>query len=129
MSEYSLLLEEAERHIWLSAIEPELDEDIIGEHAKRPFGPHSPSLSRVLHYLQRNGGVQRGQYILIEVQPAHAWQIARLSGDRTVPPKPDPSTTYHSRADAEHAVFLRRLRDRHWSPEANSRRPGAGVTP
>ena len=125
MSDHSRLLEDAERQIWLS-FEPELDEDIIRQHAERPFGPRSPSLSPVLHYLQRNGGVQRGQYILIEVRPAHAWQIARLSGDRSVPPEPDHSITYHSRADAEHAVFLRRRHDRHWSPAVSSSRPGDG---
>jgi len=128
MSNYSRLLEEVEHHIWHSAIEPLLDEDIIREHAESPFGPHSPSLSLVLHYLQRNGGVQRGQYVLIEVRPARAWQIARLSGDRTIPPEADPSTTYSSRADAEHAVFLRRLHDRRWSPAASSPCSGAGGT-
>jgi branched-chain amino acid transport system permease protein len=112
MADQQRIMADLEDHLWRSTIEPLLNDDLVAEHAQNPFGRHSPELSKVLHCLQRNGGVQRDQYVLIEVQPARAWRIARLSGERQVPPRLDGATIYRSRDEAEHAVFLRRLEDR-----------------
>jgi hypothetical protein len=112
MADHQRIMSELEDHLWRSTIRPLLTDELVAEHARNPFGRHSPELSKVLHCLQRNGGVQRDQYVLIEVEPSQAWRIARLSGVRQVPPRLDGATTYHSRAEAEHAVFLRRLEDR-----------------
>jgi hypothetical protein len=97
-----------DRHIFETVIKPRVGPEIIAEHRRRPIGKHSDDLERVLTYLRRHRWEMTGKYLLVCTKPHEEWRIGVIRGD--VPPQLL-DETFHDRYGAEHAVFLKRLRD------------------
>jgi branched-chain amino acid transport system permease protein len=82
--------------------------ELVAEHAARPFGPHSPALEEVLHFLRRNPapGVPR----FVVHRRGHASWVVGLKPERPGGRMPVVGAAEHpAREGAEHEVFRRRL--------------------
>jgi branched-chain amino acid transport system permease protein len=84
--------------------------EIVAEHARAPFGPHSDALARIENYFRRSPTT--GKYIVIAVEPWSDYRIGTLSGVRGESARvlPD-SDRYLTESAAAHGIFLRRVRD------------------
>ncbi len=74
-----------------------------------PFGPHSPALIEVLDFLRRNPDPERPRYLVLDTGAGFA--IGERAAERGAAPRRTGEELLESRAEAEHAVFLRRLAD------------------
>lgn len=101
---------QVEHHIFATEVKPRVTSEIIEEHKRRPVGKHSDELERVLIYLRKHHLEMPGKYILVCTKPHEEWRIAELSGTPGVPPKLL-DDKFGDRYEAEHGLFLRRLRD------------------
>ena len=81
--------------------------DLIAEHGRRPFGPHSRELAAMLTFF-RSASVA-GKLALLAEGAMGPYRIVRLSGLRGVAPEWVSDETFDMLEDAEHAVFLRRV--------------------
>jgi hypothetical protein len=86
-----------------------VDGSLVAEHRASPFGPHSPKLIEVLDFLRRNPDAERPRYVVLDLGSEFA--IGIRSAGRGEEPLVDGADRYPTRGEAEHAVFLRRLRD------------------
>jgi len=89
---------------------PRINDELIAEHRKAPFGPHSDDLYRVLTYLRRQVfGEER--FILVLTKPHEEWALAKVSGEKAETPniRLVPDERYDTQEEAEHAVFLKRI--------------------
>jgi hypothetical protein len=87
-----------------------VDDDLLAEHREQPFGRHSPRLVEVLDFLRRNPDPELPRYLVLD--DGEGFEIGVRSSERGAPPTPLPSEErFATRAEAEHAVFLRRLAD------------------
>ena len=84
-----------------------IDDDLIAEHASDPFGRHSERLDRVLNFLRSRPVA--GKYAIVCVRSYSDYRVARLTGVKGKPPEFVDDASFASIAEAEHAVFLRRL--------------------
>lgn len=99
-----------EDHILEHEIKPRITKDIIKEHRLNPIGKHSDQLERVLIYLRKNHLEMAGKYILVCTVPHVEWRIAEIIGEPNKPPKLL-DDTFSDRLEAEHGLFVKRLRD------------------
>lgn len=84
-----------------------INDGLVAEHAARPLGPHSDSLTRVLTFMR--GADIEGKQVLLTVETDRRWRIARVTrADRTRPliVEADEFTSCHA---ALHAIFLQRV--------------------
>jgi branched-chain amino acid transport system permease protein len=95
----------------VEAIKSLITPEIIEEHKRKPIGQHSDALERVLIYLRTNHYQMQGKLIIVCTKPDEEWCLGELSGVRGQPPKIYRQECFSSREEAEHAVFLRRLRN------------------
>ncbi len=86
-----------------------ITDDLIAEHKHKPLGQHSDALERVLNYFRRVP--QAGKYIGVCTKPWEEWRIGVLSGVRGVPPRILEDERFSSEEEAQHGIFLRRVRD------------------
>jgi hypothetical protein len=86
-----------------------VDAELLAEHRERPFGPHSPALVEVLDFLRRNPDPERTRYLVLDTGAGFA--IGARADRRGDPPARLGEELLGTRAEAEHAVFLRRLAD------------------
>ena len=87
-----------------------VDDDLLAEHRERPFGPHSPALTEVLDFLRRNPDPDCPRYLVLD--DGEGFELGVRASERGAPPTPlDDDERFATRAEAEHAVFLRRLAD------------------
>ena len=85
----------------------ELD-PLIDEHRRRPFGPHSDELARLLSYFR--GAEVVGKYVIFGLDGNAGWVLARISRPREEGSlELDTATVYACVEDAEHAVLLARV--------------------
>ncbi len=96
------------------------DPALAEEFRHRPIGHHSPALERLLDRLR--AGPTRGKYCLVCTEPHRTWRLARLSGERGVPPSLVPGCSYSSIEAAEWGVFRRRWEDETGLPLAETAR-------
>ena len=101
---------QAEAKIFELEIVPRINAELIEEHRRRPIGKHSDDLERVLIYLRKNHLSMEGKYILVCTKPHEEWCIAEITGQPDMPPVLL-DDRYDDRYQAEHGLFLRRLRD------------------
>ena len=80
--------------------------DLAREYRDAIRGPFSLELQRVLDRMRTTP--MKGRFALLVVEPFRRFQLARLSGERGVPPSPVPGVTYDSIAEAEWDIFKRR---------------------
>ena len=99
---------QVEEHIFETEIKPRVTPEMIEEHRRRPIGKHSDDLERVLTYLRKHHLEMSGKYILVCTKPHEEWRIGVIRDD--IPPDLL-DEVFHDRYEAEHGVFLRRLRD------------------
>ena len=83
-------------------------EELVAEHAARPFGPHSDRLSRVL-YLLRAAPVTGKHVIVKDSSDASLWHVATITGRRTEGGIELTGRSTRSVESAEHEIFLMRL--------------------
>jgi hypothetical protein len=87
-----------------------VDDELLAEHRERPFGPHSPRLIEVLDFLRRNPDPECPRYLVLD--DGEGFEVGVRSSERGAPPASlDGDECFATRAEAEHAVFLRRLAD------------------
>ena len=87
-----------------------VDDELLAEHRERPFGPHSPRLIEVLDFLRRNTDPEQPRYLVLD--DGDGFEVGIRGSERGAPPTSvDDDERFKTRAEAEHAVFLRRLAD------------------
>ena len=101
---------ELDQRVREEVIKPLVTGEIIEEHKRHPIGKHSDELERVLIYLRNYHHQMQGKLIIVCTKPHQEWCIGELTGVRGQPPKIF-SECFSSREEAEHGVFLRRLKD------------------
>lgn len=89
---------------------PEADiQRLIEVHRSAPFGPHPDDLARVLNVFRARETV--GKFLIMAMPGDTGYRLAKITGERvkgSVALEPD---IYPSIEDAEHAVFVARLRE------------------
>ena len=83
--------------------------DLALEYRDNLRGPYSMELQRVLDKMRTTP--MRGRFALLVVEPFKTFALARLSGERGVPPAPVEGVTYASIAQAEWDIFKRRWQE------------------
>lgn len=102
---------DVDRHIFEKQIRPTITPETIAEHERNPFGAgHSPALEVLLRYLRRNPVRSKPRYVLVETEPHREWCIALHSRERGAPITLT-EDRFTSQAQAQHAIFLKRLYD------------------
>jgi hypothetical protein len=83
-------------------------DNLIAEHRRRPFGPHSDGLARLLSYFR--GAEMAGKYVIFGLAGNAGWVLGRIARPRSQGTlELDTTTVYSSCEDAEHAVLLARV--------------------
>jgi hypothetical protein len=102
---------EVDRLIFTQQVRPTITPETIAEHRANPFGSgHSPALEILLRYLRRNPVPDTPRYVLVETKPYQEWYLARHPGGKAAP-LTITDQRFTSQAQAQHAIFLARLRD------------------
>ena len=91
-------------------IKPLVTKEIIEEHKKNPIGFHSKNLLRVLYQLRRHHLAMPGTHVIVCTKPHKEWCIGEISDMRGLPVKIHRDKCFSSRLEAEHGVFLERLK-------------------
>jgi hypothetical protein len=83
--------------------------DLVEEFRRKPKGPHSPDLQKLLHRMRWAGDPETGgRYVLLVQDPGRRWMLARLPAVRGAPIMPIANQVFTSLAAAEWDVFKRR---------------------
>ena len=101
---------QVERYILETEVVPRISSEIVEEHRRTPIGKHSDELERVLTYLRKHHFEMEGKYILVCTKPHEEWRIAAITGEPDKPPVLM-DDTFTNRFEAEHGLFMKRLRD------------------
>ena len=83
--------------------------DLALEYRDQLRGPYSIELQRVLDKMRSTP--MKGRFALVVVEPFRKFALARLSGERGVPPEVVDGVTYASIAEAEWDIFKRRWQE------------------
>ena len=83
--------------------------DLALEYRDNPRGPYSLDLQRVLDRMRSTP--MKGRFALIVLEPFRKFALARLSGERGIPPVPVEGVNYASIAEAEWDIFKRRWQE------------------
>jgi hypothetical protein len=81
---------------------------LVATHAANPFGPHPDELARVLNVFRAQG--TRGKDVILSLPDEEGWRVATITGLRAEGSVSVTEERYDSIGEAEHAIFLRRLR-------------------
>lgn len=109
---------QVEDHVLATQIKPRITPEIIEEHRRRPIGKHSDELERVLVYLRKHHLTMAGKYVLVCTKPHEEWRIAQLGTQPDAPPELL-DETFGDRFEAEHGLFVKRLRDNGLMPDGS----------
>ncbi|MCO5161787.1 MAG: hypothetical protein M9939_11660 [Mesorhizobium sp.] len=77
--------------------------DLIEEFRRKPKGPHSAELLKVVHRMRWSG--EGGRLGVTPVDPGRVWMLVELPAVRGGPIRRLPDYTFTSLEDAEWAVF------------------------
>lgn len=86
-----------------------VSDELIEAHRANPPGPHGDALERLLNYFRR--AAMADKYAILAVRPFAEYRVVALSGRRGVRPRIVDERNYPTENAAQHAVFLRRVRD------------------
>ena len=86
-----------------------VDDELIAEHRRNPFGAHSDRLLRVLHYVRRQPIVNK--FVVVFSWDLVNWTVARMPADLRHEVILIPEAQFATYAEAEHEVFRRRMDD------------------
>jgi hypothetical protein len=93
----------------LSRLKETSDVDRLVEiHASRPRGPHPDELARILNIFRARD--THGKALILSLPGEAGWRIAEITGRREEGSVSVGEQLYDSIEDAEHAVFLARMR-------------------
>jgi hypothetical protein len=81
---------------------------LVATHAANPFGPHPDELARVLNVFRAYG--TRGKDVILSLPDEEGWRVATITGRGGEGSVSVTEERYDSIGDAEHAIFVRRLR-------------------
>jgi hypothetical protein len=109
LARFNQLSLDANRFIWRETIAPLLSPELTEEHRRNPTGRHSPALEKVLDFVRGNPVPDTPALILLTVVPGREWAIAEYPRAGEVAARARQGT-YTSRAQAEHDIFLERVR-------------------
>lgn len=84
-------------------------DELIAEHQRTPGGRRSDVLERVLTYFRRAAVADK--YAIVAEKPFAAYRIVALSGQRGLAPRLVDDQVYATPEEAQHGVFLKRIRD------------------
>jgi hypothetical protein len=100
---------DVERHIFETNVKPRVTAAIVQEHRADPFGRHSSDLEVVLRFLRRDLVKSLPRYVLVSEASYGRFEIAQ---NPRIPGAPISRTgeVYETEEEAEHAVFVLRLR-------------------
>jgi branched-chain amino acid transport system permease protein len=101
----------AARHRLETQVERRITPELIAEHRAHPFGPHSTDLQIVLRFLRRDLITTRPRYVIVAERPYESGYRIGENPRRPGAPIVLTGETFATEEEAEHAVFLRRLRD------------------
>jgi len=99
------------RFFFEQRIKPLVTPKVVEEHKKNPIGLHSDGLERILIFMRRHEYLMTNKYVIVCTKPHEKWCIGMLSGIRGIGPKILTDERFGSRLEAEHGVFLKRLKD------------------
>jgi hypothetical protein len=103
--------QDVDRYIFENHVRPRITPEVIAEHEANTIGSgHSPDLEVVLRYLRRIPTKTIPRYVIVETKPNVEFTIAQ-HGRVRAEPLTYTEETFASIPDAQHAIFLRRLRD------------------
>jgi hypothetical protein len=103
--------QDVDRYIFENHVRPRITPEVIAEHAENTIGSgHSPDLEVVLRYLRRIPTKSIPRYVIVETEPNVEFTIA-LHGRVRAEPLIYTDETFPSIVAAQHAIFLKRLRD------------------
>ena len=77
--------------------------DLVEEFRRKPKGPHSDDLRRLLHRMRWSG--IGGRYVLIVQEPGKRWMLGKLPGRRGEPVERFGNQVYDDPLKAEWDVF------------------------
>jgi hypothetical protein len=103
------LVVDANRILWREEIAHLLTPELIDEHRRDPVGRHSPALEKALDFIRSNPVPGALPLVLITIVPGHEWAIAEYPPEGESEPRVREGT-YTSRAQAEHDIFVERIR-------------------
>lgn len=101
---------ETDMRILENRIKPLITRELIEEHRKNPIGEHSENLKKVLNYLRRHHEEIKGKYLVVCLEPHKKWCLGEHPGERGVPYILFEDESFDSREEAEHGLFLKRLK-------------------
>jgi hypothetical protein len=82
---------------------------LVQTHRQNPFGPHPDELARVLNVFR--AAETEGKYVIVRLRGEDGWRLAKVTGRRRDGSVSIEDVVYGSVEDAEHAVFVARLRE------------------
>jgi hypothetical protein len=104
------------RSILEQQVRPLVTAALVAEHRDHPLGPHSAELRVVMNFLRSYPARNRPRYVLLREDDPDGWQLAALPSEPGGEIRPLGGDCYETHGEAEHAAFLRRLRDLGLSP-------------
>jgi hypothetical protein len=84
-------------------------EELVATHRRSPFGPHPDELARVLNVFR--AADTAGKLVIVRLPGEDGWRIGRITGRREEGSVDLDDGLHASVAEAEHAVFVARLRE------------------
>lgn len=78
-------------------------------HRRAPFGPHPDDLARVLNIFR--GEATLGKYLIMALPGESGYRLAKITGKREDGSVAMEPHLYRTIEDAEHAVFVARIRE------------------
>ncbi|RQG94180.1 hypothetical protein EA473_12445 [Natrarchaeobius chitinivorans] len=91
------------RRIASEEILPLISEELITEHRESPFDGYSDDLHRVLWFLRRTTDLE---YFIVATDPHVEWTLAKRDANGSIELLDE---RYDSQAEAEHAIFRKRI--------------------
>ena len=91
---------------------------LVATHAANPSGPHPDELARVLNVFRAHG--TRGKDVILSLPDEEGWRVATMTGRGEEGSVSVTDERYGSIEEAEHAIFLRRLRALGLAPQAGA---------
>jgi branched-chain amino acid transport system permease protein len=82
---------------------------LIAEYRESVAGPYSDDLLRLLIYLRRT--TARERCVIFAARPFAEYRLVVLSDNPSVAPRPVEGEVYGTADEAQHAVFVRRVRE------------------
>jgi branched-chain amino acid transport system permease protein len=102
---------ELARNFLFANIKNLVSQEIIEEHARNPIGQHSDALQKVLVYLKKRQFQTLERDVIVCIQPYYKFCLCKIYNIRGIPPKISEDECFTSVEEAEHYIFIKRLKE------------------